>query len=113
MHEVGLMAEALRRAVETAEQAGAKRIERLTFAIVPGGHVSIESVHTLFETMSVGTIAEGAALDVEQQAVERFCLSCQKLVQTVDAVECPECGGLAAPRSDALELALVSIDVAE
>lgn len=70
MHEVGLVSAALDHAIQIARQAGATRVERLTFAIAPDGHVTREAVATLVEVLARGTLIEGAAVDVEV-AVDR------------------------------------------
>jgi Zn finger protein HypA/HybF involved in hydrogenase expression len=67
MHEVGLVAAALEQAERAAREAGAARIVRLTFALAPRGHVSRAAVETLVAALSPGTLAEGAAVVVEEQ----------------------------------------------
>ena len=64
MHEVGLVAAAIAQAVEVARQAGARRVERLTFAIAIGSHVSPEAVKTLVAALGRGTLVDGAAVEV-------------------------------------------------
>jgi Zn finger protein HypA/HybF involved in hydrogenase expression len=65
VHEVGLVAEALEVAIGAARDAGAERIQRLTFVLANGGHVTPEAVETLVLIMSRGTLAEGAEVSVE------------------------------------------------
>jgi Zn finger protein HypA/HybF involved in hydrogenase expression len=60
-----LVAEALEVAISAAREAGAERIQRLTFVLPTGGHVTAESVETLVEIMSRGTPAEGAQVSME------------------------------------------------
>ncbi|HZS00825.1 MAG TPA: hydrogenase maturation nickel metallochaperone HypA [Chloroflexota bacterium] len=117
MHEAGLMADAVRQAVAAAERAGAPRIERVTFAIAVGGHVTPEAVETLFLAFSRGTIAEGAALAIERRPARACCLDCGRPYLADGALApdelppCPACGGLGLRATDAADLALVSIDV--
>lgn len=112
MHEVGLMSDALRRASAVAAQAGAHRIQRLTFAITPGSHVTPEIVETLFTVLSAGTPAEGAEVTIECQPARLTCLHCATgfEAETVDAL-CPTCGGPAMANAEEHDLVLVSIDV--
>lgn len=65
MHEVGLVSAAIDLAIETMLQAGANQVERLTFALRPGGHVSCEAIQTLVEALGRGTPVEGAAVEFE------------------------------------------------
>jgi hydrogenase nickel incorporation protein HypA/HybF len=112
MHEVGLISDAIQQAVISAERAGARQIERLTFAVAPGGHVTPEIVQTLFGALSSGTIAEGASLDFEPRSLRLVCFSCATTYDApaVDAC-CPECGAAGMLDADVPELSLVSIDI--
>lgn len=106
------MAEALRRAAQAAEQAGAPRIERVTFAILPGGHVTADALQTLFTLMSPGTKAEGAELAVEWQEVQQYCWNCQASYRSSSGeAACPSCGEQGTPEAPAPELVLRSIEV--
>jgi Zn finger protein HypA/HybF involved in hydrogenase expression len=69
MHEVALVSAAVAQAVEAAQRAGARRVERMTFALAPGGHVSQETVEVLVSVLSRGTIVEGAELAFESTAM--------------------------------------------
>jgi hydrogenase nickel incorporation protein HypA/HybF len=117
MHEAGLMAEAVRQAVAAAERAGAPRIERVTFAIAAGSHVTAETVETLFTAFSQGTIAEGAALAIETRPVRAYCPDCGEALPALaeptpeEFPTCASCGSPALPETEVVELALVSIEV--
>ncbi|MBI4493905.1 MAG: hydrogenase maturation nickel metallochaperone HypA [Chloroflexi bacterium] len=112
MHEVGLLAEALRRAARVAEQAGARRIERVTFALAPGGHATPEAVETLFALMSPGTMAEGAELAIEWQEVAEHCWECgTSYLSTRDRGTCPSCDQQGIPQAVAPDLVLTRIEV--
>lgn len=119
MHETGLMAEAVQQAVAAAERAGAPRIERVTFAIAAGSHVTAETVGMLFAAFSQGTIAEGAALAVETRPPPAYCLRCgdafpAPVEPTPDELlTCASCGSPALPEAGMVELALVSIEVTD
>ncbi|HLZ26863.1 MAG TPA: hydrogenase/urease maturation nickel metallochaperone HypA [Chloroflexota bacterium] len=67
MHEVSLVSAAIAAAVAAAQRAGAQRVERLTFALAPTGHVTREAVETLVAALAAGTLVEGAAVDFEPQ----------------------------------------------
>ncbi|HET9014610.1 MAG TPA: hydrogenase maturation nickel metallochaperone HypA [Thermomicrobiaceae bacterium] len=110
MHEVGLMTEALKQACLVADGAGSRHIERVTFAIADGGHVTDDIVETLFTVLSVGTAAEGAALAIEHWPPRRLCLDCARSYQS-DNGACPACGAVGLVDADAEDLVLVSIDV--
>ena len=80
MHEVALVSAAIDLAIEAAFQAGASQVERVTFALRPGGHVSCEAIRMLVEALGRGTPVEGAAVEFEQmtdgQDSAEFVLRC-------------------------------------
>ena len=70
MHEVGLVSNALQLALSAATAAGARRIDRLTFAVVVGGHVTEDAVSTLFVGLSQGfTFLSGGPFQQADQAI--------------------------------------------
>jgi hydrogenase nickel incorporation protein HypA/HybF len=114
MHEVAALTRALIEAVATAERAGGRRIERLTFALAPGGHVTPENVKTLVPVLAAGTLAEGAAIVVEHGTASLQCLSCGRIYESAAADgACPACGGTGLATGELAEIALVSIDVVD
>ncbi|HZT05887.1 MAG TPA: hydrogenase maturation nickel metallochaperone HypA [Chloroflexota bacterium] len=114
MHEVGIILSAIDVASARAAGAGATRIERLTFAIVPGGHVTTDAVGTLFLALSRGTMAEGARLEFQPHESERYCLACAKVYTgAIDAPGCPRCGQEGFLPPDLADLRLTSIEVSD
>ena len=111
MHEVGLMSDALKRAIALAEDAGARRIDRLVVTI-SGNHVTPESVETIFGSLSRGTPAEGAELIVERQPVGYRCWLCGTDYEALDDDRCPACGGSGLVLTEPAELTLTGIDIA-
>ena len=65
MHEVALISSALERAIAEARMVGATRIRQLTFTLAPDGHITSESLVTLFPIVAKGSMAEDAALQVD------------------------------------------------
>lgn len=112
MHEVGLISDAIERAVLTARENGAERIERLTFKIASHGHVTREIVQTLFESLSSGTMAEGARLDIEFTAETAHCWECGTVfTDHLHDDLCPACGSQNVAAALAPDILLASIDV--
>ncbi len=106
------MSEALNQAIVAAGNAGASRIERLTFKYAPTGHVTPEIVETLFMAMSDGTIAQGAQLVIEPLSSTLHCIYCEHDYEASDANDlCPACQRPGMPSDDMPELLLESIDV--
>lgn len=114
MHEVGLVEEAVQKAVSVMRAAGAASIERLTFAIAPGGHVTPEAVETLFSALSSGTPAEGAQVGFETADCECGCWSCGGTFSASDVPStCPVCGSDSVSRFPTADLVLRYVDVAD
>lgn len=70
MHEVSLISAAIDMAVSAAQRAGADHVQRLTFSLAPGGHVTREAVETLVAALAGGTLVEGAEVNFEPLAAE-------------------------------------------
>jgi hydrogenase nickel incorporation protein HypA/HybF len=117
MHETALMAEAVQQAVTAAERAGAPRVERVTFAVAAGSHVTAETLEALFAALSHGTIAEGAVLTLETRPARAYCLHCGDAFPAPgepaqdEFLSCASCGSPALPEAGAVELALINIEV--
>ena len=110
MHEVGLVADALKRALALAEDARASKIDRLVFAIA-GDHVTPDAVETIVWALSRGTIAQDAEVIIERRPVDFRCIRCGTGFSALDA-ECPVCGSVAAPAAEFDDLVFTGIDVA-
>src|SRR5579864_51520 len=65
VHELELISAAITHAIEVADQAGAQRIERLTFVLRPDAHISADTVRLLIEALGRGTPVEGASIEFE------------------------------------------------
>jgi hydrogenase nickel incorporation protein HypA/HybF len=113
MHEVGLVEEAIEMARTVARTSQASKIERLTFAISAGGHVTPEAVQTVFESLSLGTEAEGAELAFETQQAQSLCLNCARTISSGTSDSCPACGSKAVRRLPTPELSLKYVDLPE
>jgi Zn finger protein HypA/HybF involved in hydrogenase expression len=115
MHELGLIQGAVGRAIDAASRAGAARIEQISFGLPDDGHLTPETVRELVQTLSVGTIAEGADVVVESRPrPPRRCFGCGALVLPGDSADdCAECGAPISPHTRLPELVLESIAIPE
>jgi hydrogenase nickel incorporation protein HypA/HybF len=112
MHEVGLMQSALELAEEQARLRGACRIHRITLRIGKLAGVELEALTFAFEVVAAGTMAEGAALQVEAVPVVCYCCGCEKEFAPEDFVfACPACGALSQDVRSGQELELTSLEV--
>lgn len=113
MHELSIMDSALDLALDQAHKAGAIRVQSIHLRIGTLSGVAPEALQFAFEALTRGTLADGAALDIEPVAARFWCHACAREFQADDLLaECPEChqpsGDLRAGRE--MELASMEIE---
>jgi hydrogenase nickel incorporation protein HypA/HybF len=92
MHEVGLMSDALDIALAGAEKAGAERILGIKMRLGELSGVVPSALEFAFSSLSVGTIAEGASLQMEIIESGYKCGGCNKPLGTkYPKMACPWC----------------------
>jgi len=93
MHEVSLMQDTLILAVAEAKKAGGSRIHRLMMEVGPLSGVVPEALTFAFDILAKGTMAEGAALEIEPVPIVCYCAACGREFTPPDMLcECPDCG---------------------
>ncbi len=92
MHELAVTESILNLATEHANRAGAKRVTHLYLVI---GHLSSivdDSVQFYWDTISQGTLCEGAQLHFERVPASLTCLDCgTTYTLDGDLTFCPQC----------------------
>ncbi|MGA4645275.1 hydrogenase maturation nickel metallochaperone HypA [Limisphaera sp. 4302-co] len=112
MHEVGLMTEAIRIALEEARARGARRITALRLRVGTLSGVVPEALAFAFDLVTARTAAEGARLEVEQVPAVWWCRDCEQEFGGDDPwPACPHCGGLKAELRQGRELEIASMDL--
>jgi hydrogenase nickel incorporation protein HypA/HybF len=92
MHEVSIMAEAVRMAVESARAAGATRIIGLRLRVGKLSGVVPEAMHFAWDVVRAGTIAAEAALEIKSIAAVAWCERCGIEYECADwFTGCPHC----------------------
>lgn len=92
MHEVGIMESVLNMAQERAIQGGAKRITRIVITVGSLSGVVPESLDFAFRSLSPGSMAHGAHLEIVSIDALSRCESCQKdFPFTGNGCICPHC----------------------
>ena len=113
MHEVSIMEEAVRMAVEAARTSDARRILVLRLRVGALSGVVPEALRFAFDVVCRDTMAEGASLELETVPAACWCPDCRVEFECADLLsECPRChqpsGQLRRGRE--LEIASVEID---
>ena len=114
MHEVGLMQEALRIAVEHAERGDAERVHALTLRVGPLAGVDVEALRLAFAAVAPETaaVAAGATLHIEETPLRCWCADCERLFESADCVcRCPACQRTSADIRQGREFDVVAVEV--
>jgi hydrogenase nickel incorporation protein HypA/HybF len=112
MHEVSIMAEAVRMAVESARAAGASRITGLHLRVGALSGVVPEALHFAFEAVTVGTLAERATLTIEHIPARFWCQTCQQEYEAAKMFsECPQCHNSSSELRSGRQMELASMEI--
>ncbi len=111
MHEVGIATAIVEAAVAEAETRGAAKITAVTVRVGVLRGVVADSLRMFFDLAAKGTLAEGAALEIEEEPALVACAECGETPASGFTLSCPACGrdGVAVRGGDSLRL--VSIDI--
>ena len=112
MHEVSIMTEALRMAVDAAKSAGASRVLKLRLRIGSLSGVVPESLQFAFDVVCHGTMAEDARLEIEAVPAACWCGTCQAEFECADFFnECPHCHSVSGELRRGRELDIASVEM--
>lgn len=93
MHEVSIMQGALSMAEDMARKGGAERITRLRLKIGSLSGVVRESLDFAFESLTPGSLAAGASLEVDWVEAMCRCDECDRNFSfSENGYMCPGCG---------------------
>jgi hydrogenase nickel incorporation protein HypA/HybF len=111
MHEVSIMTEALRMAVDAAKSAGATRVRKLRLRIGSLSGVVPDSLRFAFDVARRGTMAEGATLEIDSVPAACWCATCQAEFECVDFFnECPRCHNVSGELRRGRELDIAAVE---
>ena len=112
MHEVSIMQEAVRLAVETARSSGASRVLGLRLRVGGLSGAVPEALQFAFDVVCRDTVAEGATLEIETIAPACWCESCGTEFQCEDWLnECPQCHTVSGELRRGRELEIASVEM--
>ncbi len=99
-------------ALEHARAHGAVRVSKVVCRIGAMRQVVPELMHTAFEAVCSGTLAEGAELDIEIEPVHVTCNACgrEAVCETV-TYECPHCEAYEIRLEGGTDMLLTSISL--
>ncbi len=112
MHEVSIMTEALRMAVDAARSAGASRVLKLRLRVGRLSGVVPESMQFAFDVVCHDTMAAGASLEIEAVQAACWCATCQAEFECADFFnECPRCHNVSGELRRGRELEIAAVEI--
>jgi len=111
MHEVALMTEAVRLAVESAQSAGRGRMAVLRLRVGTLSGAVPAALEFAWEVVRRGTLAETARLEIETVPVVCWCAACQMEFAGADFFnECPGCHQVSGELRRGRELEIAALE---
>ena len=93
MHEMALTESIVEIACEEARKQSASRVTRVRLAVGKLSTAEPDALTFCFAAVVAGTLAEGAALEIERTPGAGWCLDCGKTVALSERFgACPDCG---------------------
>ena len=112
MHEVSIMEEAVRMAVETARSAGSGRVLGLRLRVGTLSGAVPEALRFAFDVVCRDTLAAGASLEIETVPAACWCATCLAEFECADFInECPRCHAPSNELRRGRELEITSVEM--
>jgi hydrogenase nickel incorporation protein HypA/HybF len=112
MHEVSIMAEAVRMAVESAQAAGARRITGLRLRVGLLSGAVPDAMRFAWDVVIRDTLAAGARLEIESVPGLCWCAECRREFECVGFFnECPSCHNVSGELRRGRELEIASVEM--
>lgn len=112
MHEVSIIAEAVRMAVETARDAGARRVTGVRLRVGTLSGAVPEALRFAWDVVIRETPANGAWLEIETVPPACWCAACKAEFACEDFIgECPDCHNLSNELRRGRELEIASVEM--
>jgi hydrogenase nickel incorporation protein HypA/HybF len=94
MHEMSIAESVLGIVEETARAGGLGRVTEVRLEIVRLAAVEVSALRFCFDAVTRHSLAEGAALEIEEPTGEAWCFACCTTVPLSARLDpCPACGG--------------------
>ena len=112
MHELGIMQGALDTVIAEAGREGVARVLRVRMRIGALTGLVTESLEFAFEVLREGTVAGGAALDIESASAAYYCETCGREFEPPAFSRCcPVCGRVDCRVVKGFEIEVLSMEV--
>ena len=112
MHEVSIMEEAVRMAVDAAKAAGKTRVVVLRLRVGTLSGVVPEALRFAFDVVCSDTIAAGASLEIESVPGAFWCAPCRMEFECANFfTECPRCHNVSGELRRGREMEIADVEV--
>jgi len=112
MHEVSIMTEAVRMAVESAQSAGAGRITSLRLRVGKLSGAVPEAMQFAWDVVRQSTPAVDATLTIESVPATCWCSTCRAEFECRDFFnECPRCHNVSSELRHGRELEIAAVEL--
>ena len=112
MHEVSIMAEAVRMATETAQVSGAQRVTGVRLRVGTLSGAVPEAMRFVWDVVCRDSIAEGAWLEIETVPAACWCATCETEFTCEDLLgECPRCHNVSGELRRGRELDIAAVEM--
>jgi len=112
VHEYHLVEGAVKMAIASAKENQAAKVSRVKLVVGEALGLEDSSLRLYFESLSQGTLLEGAELIIRHVAARLKCSKCGKEFERQDkGLECPACGGLGRPIDIGKDFCLEDIEI--
>jgi len=114
MHEASLAGGVLKVLEDTARREGFVRLLELRLEVGQLAGVDIRALRFALESLALGTLLEGARVDIDHPPGQAWCMQCAQTVaiaQRGDA--CPACGGYQLQPTGGMELRIIDMRVSD
>lgn len=112
VHEMSLMEEMLRIVEENARSQGYVRVRTVVLEIGKLAGVEVEALRFAFEAVADGSIAEGAALEIEEPPGLGWCVECEQESPVETRYDpCPLCAKVPLNITGGTQMRVKALDV--
>jgi hydrogenase nickel incorporation protein HypA/HybF len=112
MHEYPITQQIIKIAEKHCAEAGAGKVKKITIVVGDYSGIAAESLSMYFDVISVGTLCEGAVVEVERVRPKLLCPACGELfTREPMTFACPKCSTNGNPTETGKEFYVKEIEV--
>ena len=112
MHEMSLTEGVLQILQDNAQSHGYDRVKTVWLEIGELSGVEVEAMRFCFDVVMLGTLADGARLEIIHVPGQAWCTQCNKSVTVQQRFDpCPDCGGYPLQITDGEQMLIKELEV--